>query len=79
MLLTLKELSQVLSMNVDTLRLYLGSYKFNKFIVNKEVHICKEFIKELQIYLQQKSSVSSAARKVLRYNKLNLLNKFVEG
>lgn len=78
MLITLKELSQLLSMKEDTLRLYLGNYRFNKFIVNKEIYICKEFIKELQIYLQLKSSVSSSARKVLRNNKLSLLIRFTK-
>ena len=78
MLLTNKELAQVLSINESTLRLYLGNYRFNRFILNKEIYICKDFIKELQIYLQLKSAVSVPAKKVLRYNKLNILTRFAE-
>jgi len=78
MLITLKELSQLLSMNESTLRLYLGNYRFSRFIVDKDIYICKEFIKELQIYLQLKSAVSISARKVLKNNKINLLTRFIK-
>lgn len=78
MLMTLKELSQILSMNAATLRVYLGNYRFSKYVSFNEINVCAGFIKELKVYMQLKYDVSLPAKKIIKTGKLDILTKLAK-